>query len=174
MIIETERLILRPVTIKDTQDIYNNSKEIEVGINAGWKPHASIEETKKIMREIFLSKEYIFAIENKESKKVIGTIGIIDDPKRLNDKSRMLGYSIGKDYWGEGFMTEAAKAVCNAGFNTLNLDIISAYCYPNNKRSKRVLEKCGFEYEGCLRLSEVLFNGTVADNECYSCLNPKL
>lgn len=68
-------------------------------------------------------------------------------------------------------MTEAAAAVTNYGFKTLNLDLISAYCYPHNKRSQNVLKKLGFKYEGTLSLCEKSYIGTVYDDECYALKN---
>jgi putative acetyltransferase len=62
-------------------------------------------------------------------------------------------------------------AVLRFGFEELGLDLISAYCYPFNKRSQRVLEKCGFRYEGCLRLAEKRYDGKVLDNNCYAITN---
>ena len=65
-------------------------------------------------------------------------------------------------------MTEAAKTVISFGFESLNTVLISIYHYPDNIRSKRVIEKCGFTFEGTLRLCSCLFNGKVYDNLCYS------
>lgn len=170
-VLETERLILRPIIESDAEAIYEYSRNKNVGINAGWKPHESIEETREIMPLVFLNQENVFGIVLKETGKLFGTIGIIPDSKRQNDKTKMIGYAIGEDYWGRGFTTEAVLAVLHFGFEELKLDLISAYCYPFNKRSKRVLEKCGFQYEGCLRLAEKCYNGTVIDNECYSIIH---
>lgn len=168
MIIETKRLILRPVDVHDDIDIYEYSKDESVGRNAGWKPHDNIEETREIMQDVFIDQEGVFGIILKENKKLIGTIGLIDDPKRMNESARMIGYALSKNYWGHGFMTEAAEALLHYGFNLLNAEIISAYCYPGNLRSKSVIKKCGFTFEGCLRLCEILYDGTTYDNECYS------
>jgi Acetyltransferases, including N-acetylases of ribosomal proteins len=165
--IETDRLILRPITEDDAEDIFAYSKNENVGINAGWKAHANIEETREIMGIIFLGKENVYGIESKETGKLLGTIGLIDDPKRQNNKARMLGYAIGEEFWGKGYTTEAAQAIIHYGFVELNLNLVSAYCYPFNKRSKRVLEKCGFQYEGLFRLAEERYDGVVLDNECY-------
>lgn len=81
MTIETERLLLRPVTADDAQDIFEYSSEPDVGSNAGWKPHETTEETIKIMNEIFIGQQNIFGIILKAENKLIGTIGLIDDPK---------------------------------------------------------------------------------------------
>lgn len=168
--IETERLILRPITEDDAEAIYEYSQNENVGFNAGWKPHESIEETREIMNLIFLNKESVFGIELKETGKLFGSIGIIPDPKRENSKARMLGYAIGEKYWGNGYATEAVRAVLRFGFEEQKLRLISAYCYPFNERSKNVLKKCGFHYEGRLCLAEERFDGSVVDNECYAIL----
>lgn len=61
-------------------------------------------------------------------------------------------------------MTEALRAVTEYGFERMSLDLISATCYPDNARSRRVLEKCGFAYEGRLHHAELLWNGEVRDH----------
>lgn len=60
---------------------------------------------------------------------------------------------------GKGYIFEAASAVLDYGFNKLGLTLISANCYPQNKRSQRVLEKMGFAYEGILHQAEVSYDG---------------
>lgn len=168
MILYTERLILRPINLEDANDIFEYASGPNVGLNAGWKPHENIEETIELINLLFLGKEDIFGIVLKESEKLIGTIGLIKDPKRENEKARMLGYAIGEIYWGFGYTTEAAKAVVKYGFEFCGYNLISAYRYPHNSRSGRVLEKCGFTYEGTLKQCEKLYNGEIMDNMCYS------
>lgn len=167
MRIETDRLILRPIVPEDDRDIYEYAKSPNVGPNAGWKPHDNIEETREIMRTIFLDKEGIYGIGLKESSKILGTIGFMDDPKRQNDRIKMLGYALGDKYWGLGIIQEAADVLIPYAFDKWDIDFISAYCYPENKRSKRVLEKCGFVYEATLKSCEKLYNGIIMDNDCY-------
>lgn len=169
--IETDRLLLRHMIEDDANDIFEYAKNEDVGPNAGWKPHESIEETREIMKTIFLDQPSVFGIVLKATGKMIGSIGLIPDPKRENDRALMLGYAIGKDYWRNGYMTEAAKAIVSYGFRELDLDLISVYCYSSNDRSRRVIEKCGFEYEGRLRLAEKRYDGIVFDSECFSLRN---
>lgn len=172
MVLTTDRLILRPITEQDAGDVFEYSSGANVGIHAGWKPHESIEETRAVMQVVFLNQENVFGIMLKGTDKLIGSIGLIKDPKRDNPNALMLGYAIGEAYWGKGYTTEAAQAVIGYGFDKLELELISAYCYPYNERSKRVLHKCGFVYEGTLRRSEIRFDGTVYDSECYSVMKP--
>lgn len=80
----------------------------------------------------------------------------------------MIGYALSEAYWGKGYATEAVKKVIQYGFEELGLEIISVYHYPHNKRSQRVIEKCGFKYEGTLRKSSVLYDGSIYDDVCYS------
>jgi len=165
--IETERLILRPITENDAEAMFEYCQNENVGSNAGWKPHESIEETREIMKLVFLDKENVFGIELKETGQLLGSIGLISDPKRQNDQTRMLGYAIGENYWNKGYATEAVQALVRFGFEKLGLHLISAYCYPFNERSKHILKKCGFEYEGKLHLAEKRYDGEIIDNECY-------
>jgi RimJ/RimL family protein N-acetyltransferase/esterase/lipase len=173
VILRTERLLLRPIVDQDAAAIFEYSKGANVGPNAGWKPHESIEETQEIMKDIFLNKDGVFGIVLLDSGTLIGSIGIITDPKRENDQTRMLGYAIGEEYWGCGYTTEAARAVIAHGFDELQLDLISAYCYPHNERSKNVLKKLGFQYEGTLSQCEKLYNGKIYDNDCYALMKGK-
>lgn len=166
--LHTKRLLLRPITMRDMQDVYDYSSTPNVGPNAGWKPHESLEETKQIMEALFVYQETIWGIVLKKAKKLIGTIGFMEDPKREYKKSRMLGYAIGESYWGHGYMTEAVQKVLEHGFSYLNLALISAYCYPHNHRSQHVLEKCHFQYEGTLTMCEQLYNDEIMDNMCFA------
>ena len=73
-----------------------------------------------------------------------------------------------KDYWGHGIMPEAAALVIPYAFDTLMARLVSCYHYPHNVRSQRVIEKCGFNYEGRLRLCAQLDTGEVFDELCHS------
>ena len=88
----------------------------------------------------------------------------VEDLERSKAFYTALGYALGTAYWGRGYMTEAVRAVTRFGFEKMLLDLISATCYPDNLRSRRVLEKCGFVYEGTLHRAELLFNGEVRDH----------
>lgn len=171
MILETKRLILRNICMNDANDIFEYSKSPNVGPKAGWKPHENIQETKEIIKSVFIDEPYVFGIIIKETNKLIGSLGLIKDPKRDNPKCLMIGYSLSEDYWNNGYMTEAVNKLVEYGFEQLHLDLISAYCYPNNFASKSVLRKTGFSLEGVLQQCELLYTGEVLDNECYYILN---
>lgn len=164
----TKRLMLRSLTEQDAKDLFDYSKEEEVGKNAGWKPHESLEETEKILREVFLDQEDVFGIIEQESRKLIGTVGLVPDFTRENQQVRMLGYALGKGSWGNGYMTEAVRAILTYGFEERGYRLISVSHYTDNVRSQRVIEKCGFQFEGIQRQSEIRYDGVVMDKKWYS------
>lgn len=151
----------------DLEAFYEYAKNPNVGPHAGWKPHESLEESREILKE-FLQWEDHWAIVPNEDGKMMGSIGLVPDGKRENARVRMLGYALAEPCWGKGYMTEAVKAVIEYGFHVLNLDLISIYHYTQNDRSRRVIEKCGFQCEGTMRQSSLLYNGEVRDEVIYS------
>ncbi|HWQ77703.1 MAG TPA: GNAT family N-acetyltransferase [Anaerovoracaceae bacterium] len=166
--IETERLILRDWEADDAGDLYEYAKNPNVGPHGGWKPHESKAESLEIIQTLFLDKYDCWAIVYKEGGKVIGSIGFEADTKRPAINCKELGYAMSEGYWGKGIMTEAAKAVVRHGFEELKLEMVSVYRNPLNKRSGRVIEKCGFTYEGMLRKAYKIYDGSIRDVACYS------
>ena len=137
---ETSRLQLRRFTLSDAADVYQYAKDPDVGPNAGWKPHPSEAHSKTIIQEHFLKQPHGFALVDKATNKVIGSIGLTKQPFR---KTYELGYSLSKDYWGQGMMSEAAALILEYGFTTLHATRIVAKTHKGNQRSERVLEKRG-------------------------------
>lgn len=169
--IETERLKLTPWTSSkdDAEGLYAYAKDPDVGPNAGWKPHASVEESAEIIRELFLPNE-VWAIRDKEYGKIMGSIGLEPDRRREDVASKEMGYSLGKEFWGKGYMTEAAKAVMDYAFREDDLVVLAICTGPENKRSQRVIEKCGFQFEGIQRKGYHIYDGSDRDNMVYSIL----
>ena len=167
--LETERLILRGWTKKDAPALYEYARNPNVGPNAGWKPHASEAESRMIIEQLFLVNT-TWAIELKETGRVIGSIGFEPDKYRPEINSREMGYSLSEDYWGKGIMTEAAMRLIRYGFDELNLEVLMIRTSQTNRRSQRVIEKCGFVYEGTLRRAYRLYDGGLREVRCYSML----
>ena len=118
-------------------------------------------------------KEYIesgdrWAVELKENNKVIGCVRVLTDHNRGKYNAKLINYVLAEDYWGNGYMSEAIKRVRKYLFEDLNIDILTAFCYPDNMKSKNVLEKCGFEYEGTIERGCKRFDGQVFDAVIYS------
>ena len=173
VVLETERLKLRPWTRRDACDFYEYARHPEVGPAAGWMPHKSIDETIRIIEDCMLYNQLAWAMELRATGHVIGSINLRDDVKRSEHLSYTLGFSMSRDYWGQGLMPEAGHAVIRHAFDTLHVHLLSVFHYPHNTRSKRVIEKLGFKYEGTLRWAAKLEDGSVFDELCYSMMRPE-
>jgi len=167
--LETERLILRAWKPEDADDFYEYAKHPEVGLNGGWPPHTSKETSAEII-QMFIKENDIWAIVLKESGKVIGSLGLHADSKRVGIQVKELGFVISADHWGKGLATEAAKRAITHAFEELNLDLLSTYHKTFNTRAKRVIEKCGFLCEGILRQASKRYDKQIFDAACYSIL----
>ena len=165
--LESERLILRAFAEQDTDDLYRYAIDPDVGPRAGWKPHESREESLSIVR-MFIEEGNVYAIERKSDRRVIGSIGLHHDKWRNLTDVRMIGYVLAQDCWGNGYMSEAVKRMLQFGFEDMQLRLMSVSHYTFNDRSRRVIEKCGFVYEGTLRETFLRYDGAVFDEAMYS------
>lgn len=148
--IETERLILRAWRETDLDDFYEYASVDGVGQMAGWLPHGSLEESRRILTN-FINGKKTFALELKENGKVIGSLGLEEREDDLDISEalsgREIGYVLSKTYWGRGLMPEAVKAVIDYCFTQLDFDWLTCGHFVRNDQSRRVVEKCGFRYQ---------------------------
>ena len=94
---------------------------------------------------------YHFAITLSARDRLIGWCGL-----SLSDRAHRIAelrYELDRAYWGMGYVTEAAQALVDWGFSSLQLHRIVAECHPANAASMRVMQKLGMIYEGHLRES---------------------
>lgn len=146
--LQTERLLLRPWRETDLPDFYAYASVDGVGQMAGWLPHRDLEESRRILGH-FMAGKKTFALEY--HGKVIGSLGIEQYSEEhfpeLSDLSgREIGYVLSRNYWGQGLMPEAVKAVIRYLFERVKLDFILVGHFEWNRQSARVIEKCGFQY----------------------------
>ena len=145
---ETKRLILRRWEESDAEALYEYARDPDVGPIAGWPPHKSVEESRNIIRTVFTGSED-YAVCLKEDNKAIGAISL-----KLNGHTDMtdrddeceLGYWLGKPFWGQGLIPEAAKEILRHAFEDLNMRTVWCGYYEGNEKSRRVQEKCGFRF----------------------------
>ena len=147
--LKTNRLILRRFEESDAENIYEYAKDPDVGPIAGWPPHTSVSESLDVIRNVFSAAE-CYAVCLKEDGKAIGAIEL-----KLNGHTDMtdrddeceLGYWLGKPFWGQGIMPEAAGEMLRHAFEDLGMQKVWCGYYDGNTKSKRVQEKCGFRYQ---------------------------
>lgn len=146
--LHTERLTLRPWKETDLEDFYAYASVKGVGEMAGWTAHKDIEESRTILSH-FIRNKKTFALEYQG--RAIGSLGIeqyneAHYPELDALQGREIGYVLSKDYWGQGLMPEAVKALIRYLFKVENLDFILVGHFDRNRQSARVIEKCGFRY----------------------------
>ena len=145
--LETKRLILRPWQEIDAEDLYEYAKDPDVGPPAGWPPHTSVENSKQIIRDI-LSAPETYAVCLKDGR-AIGSIGLMmKGTTTMTDREDEceLGYWIGKPFWGQGLIPEAATELIRYAFEELHKRAVWCGYYEGNEKSRRVQEKLGFVY----------------------------
>ena len=148
MIIETNRLILREWTMDDAKSMFLYAKDPLVGPIAGWPPHKTIEDSKTIISHFLDHHPYCFAIcLSEDIDHPIGCIELkTNSDLAIKSDEAEIGYWLGRPFWGNGYMPEAAKALIEYGFYTLKFHIIWGGYYEGNLKSKRVQEKLGFKF----------------------------
>ena len=166
--LETQRLILREWQESDVNDLYDIMKTPSV-IMGGWEPHANVNVSRNILNE-YINNGDRWAVALKSSKKVIGCVRVCPDHNRGRFYAKSINYVLSEDYWGNGYMTEAIKQIIKYLFDELNIDLLSAFHIPDNIKSKKVLENCGFEYEITIEQGYKRFDGEFFDSVCYSIL----
>ncbi len=151
--LETPRLLIRRLSLADAQDIYEISSDDAVSRYVLWSTHRSIADSraflKQALRRYRTGEPATWAIQLKESGRVIGTIGFVEMSRE--DSSAEVGYSLGRAYWNRGYATEALRAVIAFGMEKMRLNRIEAQYDVDNPASGRVMEKAGMVPEGILR-----------------------
>ena len=152
--IETERLILRRFEYSDDVAMLKYWIADEKIQSLYSEPvYSTKEEVKGLLNKYIGSYEkddyYRWAIIEKNSGECIGQIAffLVDSKNHFAE----IEYCIGSDFQCKGYATEATKSVISYGFNEINLHKVQICTKTINKPSKRVIEKCGFTYEGTLR-----------------------
>lgn len=146
--IETSRLTLRPFEEKDLNDLYEYASVSGVCEAAGGKRHENIDESKAVL-QTYIEEHNVFAIEEKMSGKVIGSIGFGASPDvykncNVGENINDICYVLGRDYCDKGYANEVLTGIISHAFYMLNLDAVTCTCFKENDKSKAVVEKCGF------------------------------
>lgn len=169
---ETDRLILREMTLDDVEfyfSHFNKEKVVEGCCFPGPKSlEAAKEELERYCIKLFKENRGIrWGIIRKGSKELIGTCGYYDWNKTV--RRAEIGYDLDPAYWGQGIMTEALRAVLKHGFETMGLNRVQAIIDSENARSMKLVQRLGFKKEGVLR-QRSYFNGQFRDDVCFSLL----
>lgn len=146
--IETQRLLLRPFQMSDSEDCFGFLCDREDCLNdGGFEPFTQMDEEYHALMEQYSHQPLRKMIVRKDTGKVIGTVNIIE----VNDRAvetYEIGYCINKDQQRNGYGYEAISTLCDCLLNTLHTDLLIAGAIEKNTVSLRMLQKLGFRYEG--------------------------
>ena len=178
--LETERLILRQIRMKDASRLVEQINNINISKwllvvpfpyrlkDAKWYINHVAEEIKKKPRT-----SYSFAVELKESPGVIGGFGI--SGIKFDQGTADLGYWLGQDYWRKGYATEGITSLINYAFRDLRLRRLRIPAFATNPASNALAKSLGFTYEGCLRRAVVCkATGKIHDENLWGLLKSEL
>ena len=168
VVFETDRLLFRRFTEDDAPLLYDLNLDPEV-IRYTHDPLTDVEHARKVLKEVILPQYILYdhgrwAVHLRFGLEFIGWCGL----KYLTETNEVdLGYRFKKNFWGNGYATEAARACIKYGFAMLNLGRIVGRALPANLASIKVLEKSGMEY-----LHEEMMHGYV--HKTYQVTNPAI
>ena len=167
--IETERLFLRNWTMRDMNGFLRFAADPDVMMAAGARPVLSPEEARAELKRN-TEDPYSFAITLKSTGEEVGKIKYQNDLRRYKTNSVSFGYQLARTYWGNGYMTEALKAMVRHAFDVMQMDVVGISHFVGNERSKKVIERAGFIFEGVIPRAYCRFDGAVFDEAGYSIL----
>lgn len=162
--LETERFILRKMSVDDTDDMFEYSKRSDVTKYLTWSPHQSKAYTLDYLTYLqsrYKSGDFFdWAIVCRDTEKMIGSCGFTRFDFQHN--AGEIGYVINPEYAGQGIATEVSARVIRFGFENLSLNRIECKFMSDNLASRRVMEKNGMVFEG-IRRRAMLIKGEYRD-----------
>lgn len=172
--LETERLILRKLTVNDAEEAYKSwCSNPNVSKYTVWSTHKSLDVTKRLYemweKEYEKNDTFRWIVELKDTHKLIGTIDVASI-SYLRYGAVEIGYCYGEEYWHKGYATEALKRVIKFLFDEVDLDVIYALYMENNPNSGKVMKKAGMTYEGFERGRVLDYEGKRNNIHSYSIL----
>ena len=169
--LETPRLILRRLEMRDAPDLFDYSRDPQVAKHVLWDAQTSVSEARAYVR--YMLRRYragepaSWGIEEKETGRVVGTIGYMWYQRDNN--ACEVGYSLARRRWTRGYMTEALAEVLRFSFEELGVHRVEAQHEVENAASGAVMRKCGMRKEGTLR-GRLYNKGRYVDVDLYAML----
>lgn len=165
----TRRLTLRMLRPGDARDIFSFCRDPEISRYAEWYPHKSLADSMSYISNVLRSYRkkacFTWAVCENRSGRVIGTCSyIFIDPCY---KTSEIGYCFSREYWGNGYATEAASVLLQFGFHEIGFQRIQARLMAENVRSERVLQRLGMQYEGLMKKA-IYCKGVSHDLKLYA------
>ena len=151
LVLETPRLVLRPLELGDADALFQYASDPEVSKMMSWDPHPDARETRAFLERMVAAREaststgWAITIDGKPAG-VISLDGITWQFRAWRVDRAEMGYWLGRPFWGKGYMTEAATAAVRFAFETLGLHKVTIGCVDGNDASRAIIEKLGFRF----------------------------
>lgn len=160
------RVMLRAPRIEDADELFASvTSDPRVTDYLSWTPHADVDETRRVIRELFnVGDDHTWVIVLRDTGEIVGELGY----RRPRRDVVEIGYCMATQWWGRGLMPEAMGVAVQRLQQELQLSHATAAVHLDNKRSARVLEKCGFVLEGRLPRHTVFPNLSPDPQDCLS------
>ncbi|WP_151737387.1 GNAT family N-acetyltransferase ['Paenibacillus yunnanensis' Narsing Rao et al. 2020] len=142
--LDTERLVLRPLTLADGEEVFRHFADADVVRFMDIEPCGSLDDALEIIQFHLDDSGCRWGLFDKAAGRLAGTCGYHCWSQEPVAKAE-IGYDLSAAYWGQGLMKEALAAVIGFGFERMGLGMIEATVEPENARSLRVLEGLGFQ-----------------------------
>ncbi len=174
--LQTERLAMRPPQMRDFEQWAKLRRESQAFLSP-WEPQWSRDHLSSrayrnrviwAERAIRQGEAYPLFMFRQKDGQVVGGI-TLSNIRRQPAQAGTLGYWVGEAYAMQGYMSEALEAVREHAFSTLDLSRLEAACLPDNVASRRLLERCGFKYEGVAQ-SYLQIDGRWRNHVLYAAL----
>ena len=169
--INSTRVSLRWITEQDVDSLYAVFSDPEVMRYWSSGPLKDREAARELLSEMHdgFQRRLLFqwGIARRTDDTIIGTSTLFHLAN--NNYRAEIGYALGREHWGRGYMQEALRALLNYAFGELNLERLEADVDPRNTASIRTLERLGFQQEGYLR-ERWKVNGELQDALFYGLL----
>lgn len=170
--LETERLLLREITMADRDAIFEYASDPLVTEYVIFPTHQSIEETiafiESCPKDFAEHKRIEFGIVLKETGNLIGACGFHHFAPEHHHLE--IGYVLNRSHWGKGYMTEVVREMIRYAFEEMGMHRVQATCDEGNTRSSRVMERCGMTHEATFRDYE-LRRGKFVSVKMYGIVN---
>jgi RimJ/RimL family protein N-acetyltransferase len=141
-VLQSERLILRPVRPSDVPSMAVWLSDYDVAKNTSRVPHPYGEDDAEAFLAAAPAAGHVFAIQRRDDGPFMGCTGVHPD------EDHALGYWLGKPFWGQGYATEAAHRLVRFVFEELEQDSVHAGWFYDNPASGHVLAKLGARHNG--------------------------
>lgn len=175
--LDTERLRLRPISLDELEDVFENTRDPEISKYMSWDPHTDIEQTRafieRLTQEIADEKTYTWSIfMDNEFCGIVSLLAITRQHRALTYNRAELAYWVSQKHQRKGIMTEACTEVVAYAFAEMGLRRLVVSHVSGNLASENLIKRLGFRYIG-EEHQAFCKNGTWYNHKLYELIRPE-